>query len=570
MQPSDAKHILVALAWPYANGSLHLGHVASFLGADVLARYHRLRGDKVRFVSGSDCFGTPIAVEAAVQGVGPASIAETYHKEFATTLIDTLSFSYDCYSTTMHPEHIALVQDVFLSLYKKGFIYKKTDIVLFSPTLNRFLPDRFVEGTCPHCGYTAARGDQCDECGRLLETRALKNPRANPKIFSDERLRDEQLEERESEHFYLKLTAFHDTLETLVTTTGGSWRPQAARFTKGFLKQGLQDRAISRDIDWGISVPLKGYEEKKIYVWFEAVLGYLSASKQCSEGDEWRRWWCEKHAQHYYVHGKDNILFHTIILPAILAGYGDDLHLPDTVISSEYLLLEGEQFSTSRSHAVWAHECCQAFDAELIRYFLLAQGPETADMNFQWTTFGELVNGELIGTFGNLVNRICSFTKRQFPDGVSMQKEVSAPAKELLDHAARTRDKVGSAIEQGAFRHALRTIFALAEAGNRFAQTAEPWKIVKKEREVAAHDLATLLHVIHTLSIVIQPFLPKTSATIQTFFTDEVLKSESKDATGGVWKTPSPTAFVVRSVTPLFEKVEEEDIEKQRVLLGGK
>ena len=563
MPSSDQRHVLVALAWPYANGSLHLGHIAAFLGADVLARYHRLKGDSVLFVSGSDCYGTPIAVEAAVRGVPPASIAAAYHEEFKKTLIDDLSFSYDRYAATTDPFHAELVRDLFLRLHECGHIYTKKDIVLFSPSLNRFLPDRFVEGTCPHCGYGAARGDQCDGCGRLLEALSLKNPRANPKVFGDRAVRGDRLEERESEHFYLRLSAFQDKIERFVRGAGEAWRPQAAQFTRKFVEQGLRDRAVTRDTDWGIDIPIDGYEGKKIYVWFEAVLGYLSASKQCGDGDDWKKWWLSDDAHHYYVHGKDNVLFHTVILPAILMGSDDNLHLPDAVFSSEHLLLEGDQFSTSRGHAVWAPDFCASFDPELLRYFLLAQGPETSDTNFQWSSFMELVNGELIGTFGNLVNRVCSFVGKYFPDGVSAGESLDDPTRRLRDAAERTPDDVGACIERGEFRRAFRRLFELAEEGNRFAQQAEPWKVFREDKGRSERDLAALLQVIDTLAVAAQPFLPETSRAIQSFFGSPTAASGAGDATPGSWGRTPPESFTVRSAAPLFQKVEEEAVGRQ-------
>ena len=413
-----SKYVFVASAWPYANGLLHLGHIAAFVGADVLARYHRLKGDQVLFVSGSDCYGTPVALEAVAQGVAPASIAEKYHTSFCESF-DALSFSFDLYTKTTTSEHEKAVQDIFLRLYESGHIYTKVGKALYSPALRRFLPDRFVEGECPHCGFDGARGDQCDSCGALLDSLSLKNPRVNAKMFAGQDVSaDRSLEIRESEHFYLKLTAFQDVLEQWVGSVSGSWRVQAAQFTKGFLKQGLHDRAITRDTDWGVPIPVDGYDDKRIYVWFEAVLGYLSAAMHHhpSGGDDdgWKQWFFSDDAVHYYIHGKDNVPFHSIILPAILKGAGA-YHLPDKLFSSEYLTLEGEQFSTSRGWAVWVPDFLEQFDSELLRYYMLAHGPETADTDFRWSEFGQRVNGELIGTFGNLVNRICSFTPEKFP-----------------------------------------------------------------------------------------------------------------------------------------------------------
>ena len=570
--------MLVAMAWPYANGSLHLGHIASFVGADVLARYHRLKGDKVLFVSGSDCYGTPIALEALAQGVTPESIAEKYHTEFCGTFSD-VSFSFDLYTKTTTPEHQKVVQYIFSTLHEKNYIYTKTEKALYSPALQRFLPDRFVEGTCPYCGFDGARGDQCDECGKLLDPLLLKNPRINPKMLGGKDVSDHSLEVRESEQFYLKLTAFQGMLERWVDSVSDSWRVQAAQFTKGFLKQGLHDRAITRDTDWGVPIPIDGYEGKRIYVWFEAVLGYLSAAMHHHPNpmamhrrlnrestDNWEQWFFSDDAVHYYVHGKDNVPFHSIILPAMLMGASRrrEYHLPDRIFSSEYLTLEGEQFSTSRGHAVWVPDFLKDFDAELLRYYMLAQGPETADADFRWAEFGQMVNGELIGTFGNLVNRICAFTQKNFPDGVSCDGTLDDSAKQLLADTEKGFSVVGAHIEAGQFRQGFREILKIAESANRFAHDTEPWKHLDDTKRVHT-DVSVLLHTIHNLALLAQPFLPKTSEAIQGFFDTNPVRSES-----GVFHTTPAwqyrtllQSFVLQGVQPLFAKIEDAAIQAQ-------
>ena len=557
----SGKQVLVASAWPYANGSMHLGHIASLIGADVLARYHRLRGDRVLFVSGSDCYGTPIALEAIKCGVSPDSIANKYHTEFKETF-KTLSFSFDLYTATTTDEHTKTVQDMFLQLHKKGYVYPKTADALYSPLLERFLPDRFIEGECPKCGEDGARGDQCDACGELLDPLSLRNPRVNADILpAGVSFADATLEVRPSEHFYLKLSAFQDKLEQFVAERGDAWRLNAAQFTKSFLKQGLHDRAITRDTDWGVPVPLPGYGDKRLYVWFDAVLGYVSASQHATPS--WKQWWENPDALHYYVHGKDNIPFHTIILPAILIAHGN-LHLPDRVFSSEYLSLEGQQFSTSRSWAVWVPDFLEHFDAELLRYFFTAQGPETSDVDFNWSEFGQLVNGELIGTFGNLVHRVCSFTVQHFPDGVSGKPESkSQPLCDAIDHAF---ESVGLHIEAGKFRRAFRDVLQVAEMGNRFAHTTEPWKTIADNPQQAQNDLLVLLHTIQSLAILVQPFLPETSRRIQQFFGSHTFSDAGLDNNPlCAWQVRSvPSHLKVSDVKPLFQKIEESEIQARR------
>lgn len=564
----NKKKIFIGLAWPYANGSLHLGHVSAFIGADIIARFHRLNGDDVLLVSGSDCYGTPIAVEAAEKGIKPSAIAERYHEEFQKNLIDGLGFSYDIYTKTTTDQHAKVVQELFLSLYEKGLLYTKTEKALFSPLLGRFLPDRFVEGVCPKCGYNSARGDQCDECGTLLDSLELKSPRINPKILKREGVLSEKdllLEVRESEHFYLKLTALQKPLEEWVEKASGPWRANARSFAKSFLRQGLHDRAITRDTDWGVPVPLPGYESKRIYVWFEAVTGYLSASKLWAEEkstpDAWKEFWQNDDAVHYYVHGKDNIPFHTIIWPALLLAEGG-LHTPDLIFSSEYLNLEGKQFSKSRGWGVWLPEFLETFDPETLRYFLVVNGPESSDANFVWSEYAKLVNGELIGTFGNLVNRVLSFSKSKFPDGLRFVEPLDEESTNLLKLTEDAFSKVGELIRGGEFRAAFRVVLDVAEHGNRFVHNKAPWQKIKDETksdEVEA-DLAVAVQLIRALAILANPFLPKTSAKIHDFFDLDV-----KNAT---WAYPEANKVQgVAQVAPLYKKIEEAEIEEQHTKL---
>lgn len=562
------RKIFIGQAWPYANGSLHLGHVSAFIGADIIARFYRLNGDDVLFVSGSDCYGTPIAVEAAERGIKPSDIANKYHTEFQKNLIDGLGFSYDIYTRTTTDQHTKVVQEIFLDLYNKGYLYIKTAEALYSPLLKRFLPDRFVEGVCPKCGYNSARGDQCDGCGALLDPLELKNPRINPKILKrKERLSNEdcRLEVRESEHFYLKLTALQEILEEWVNKTSGTWRANARSFAKSFLKQGLHDRAITRDTDWGVPIPLPGYESKRIYVWFEAVIGYLSASKNWAEGkgtpNEWKKWWQNDGAVHYYVHGKDNIPFHTIIWPALLFAEGN-LNTPNYIISSEYLNLEGKQFSKSREWAVWLPDFLDAFNPETLRYFLVSNGPESSDASFVWSEYAQRVNGELIGTFGNLVNRIFSFSQKKFPNGLRFATLLCDESTKLLQLIKETFSTVGKLIEEGKFRAALKAVLEVAEHSNRFINSKEPWQKIKDEtkRDEVEADLAVIVQVIRALAILVNPFLPKTSENIYNF-----LGLNIHDET---WTYPKSNKIQkIVQVKPLFKKIEKEEVEQQQFKL---
>lgn len=548
------RKILVAAAWPYANDSLHLGHAAALIGSDVLARYFRLNKDEVLFVSGSDCHGTPITVTASQQGVKPSTIADKYHNEFVKTLIDGLGFSYDIYSKTTTENHRKVVQEIFQKLYQKGYIYPKTEELPYCENCKKFLPDRYIEGECPICHFDSARGDQCDDCGNLMDTIKLINPKCKicgniPKW-------------KQSEHFFLKLSALQDKLKDWVSTSKG-WRINAKKFTANLLDQGLHDRAITRDIEWGIPIPIKGYESKRIYVWFEAVCGYLSASKEWSvsigKKDKWKEFWKNDKAVHFYVHGKDNIPFHTIFWPAVLLSL-EDLHLPDRILSSEYLTLEKKQFSKSRQWAVWLPDFLEEFDSEALRYYLIANGPETSDADFSWDNFQTLTNSELIGNFGNFVYRVLSFIKNNFPEGVQIQETIDNKATEFLDLAQGAFSSAGSAIEAGRFREGLRHVLEVAEHGNRYINDASPWSTIKENRSKAGNDLAVAGQVIKCLAILIEPFLPRSS--------ERICNDVGLDFSKLEWSYPSHGSLIVSDPNPLYKRIETSDIEKQHSRLG--
>lgn len=553
----ENRKILIGAAWPYANGSLHLGHAAALVGSDILARYFRLNGDSVLFVSGSDCHGTPIALEADRLGINPLEIANKYHKEFTETLINGLSFSYDIYTKTTTENHQQVVQEIFLKLYKKGLIYKKTEELPYCGTCNRFLPDRYIEGECPICHFSPARGDQCDGCGNLMSTKQLIDPKC--KICGNTPVW------KESEHFFLKITALQEQLKKWVKKSDG-WRLNAKNFTTELLNQGFNDRAITRDTEWGIPVPLDGYDNKRIYVWFDAVCGYLSASKEWAniigEDDRWKDFWCNDKAIHYYVHGKDNIPFHTIIWPAILF-VTEELHLPDRIISSEYLTLEKKQFSKSRHWAVWLPDFLEKFNFETLRYYLVANGSETSDADFSWKEFASRTNKELIGTFGNFIYRTNSFINKNFPEGINFPEKLDETSSNFIKLSEDTFKLASSAIEAGRFREALRAIFKLTEEGNRYFNDTAPWKSIKIDRKKTEDSLAVSGQVIKCLAILINPFLPKSSQQI----CEEIGQNYSELK----WSYPSFGLLKINNPKTLYKMIDEDDIKREEEnLLGGK
>jgi len=402
-----SKRIFIGVAWPYANGSLHLGQIAgAYLPPDIFARYHRTKGNEVLMVSGSDQHGTPITIKAEQEGKKPSEIVARYHQQFLESW-QKFGISFDLFTTTGTANHAQVSQDIFLTLLDRDYIYKDTVSQPFCPQCQRFLPDRYIEGTCPYCNSSGARGDQCEACGKPLSPAELIDSRcricgATP-TFKD------------TEHFFLKLSAFNERLLAWVKQQT-HWRPNVLNFTTRYLEEGLKDRAITRDIDWGVPVPVDGFENKRIYVWFEAVIGYLSAAKEWAksseDGEKWRAFWQDNKVKSYYFIGKDNIPFHTLIWPAMLMGYDDNLNLPYDVPANEFLTIEGRKLSTSHNWAVWLLDYLSRYDPDPLRYLLSINMPETADTDFSWREFVRRNNDELVATYGNLVHRVLTFVYR--------------------------------------------------------------------------------------------------------------------------------------------------------------
>ncbi len=530
MVKSNKKFIFIGAAWPYANAPLHLGHIASLLPADIIARYYRERGDSVLFVSGSDCYGTPIVIAAANENKKPKEISDYYHNQFKKTLTEGFDFSYDIYTTTLTDNHSKVVQEFFTKLYNGGEIISKEQELPYCPKCKRFLPDRYIEGTCSKCGFINARGDQCDECGAILDAIELIDPKC--KICSTTPIF------KKSVHFFLKLSGKEDFIRSLVDNSKG-WRNNAIGFTKKLINEKFQDRAITRDTNWGVDIPLKGYEDKKIYVWFDAVCGYLSASKELLKNNGWENYWKNSDSIHYYVHGKDNIPFHTIIWPVMLKGFGG-LKLPDRIISSEYLTLEKKQFSKSRNWAVWADEISKVFDSDCLRYYLIINGPENSDSDFTFSDFQKRINNELIGNFANFINRTAQLISNNFSSGVSMKNK-----SEYLIQVESQISEIQKQIELGNLKDALKKIIKFAEDGNKYLAKEEPWKSINTDNELAENTLANCSYVIETINGLLKPFLPKTADKISSIFIRE----------NSCWK--------VKDVKVLFNKIEDAIIEKQ-------
>ncbi len=510
-----AETIHVSVAWPYANGDLHIGHIAgAYLPADIFARYHRLRGNRVLMVSGSDSHGTPILVEAEKRGITPRELFETAHKRFLETQ-KILGISYDLFTHTDTENHHEVAQDIFLKLLERGYLYKDTQKLLYSETQKRFLPDRFVEGTCPVCGYTSARGDQCDNCGNLLDAIELKNPRS--KIDGSTPVI------REAQHYFLDLPKCIEPLREYLASKADFWRPNVLPVSQNKVEH-LAGRPITRDIDWGISVPLTEpeWESKRMYVWFEAVMGYLTASvewaKNIGQPEAWKDWWYNPEARIYNFIGKDNIEFHTIIWPGELIGIGslyDDtgrpLNLPYDVPANEFMNIEGQKFSKSRNWAIWIPDILTRYDADAIRYCVAAAIPESKDADFSWAEFVGRNNNELVAKWGNLCNRILSYTAKNFGGEVPTPGAFHEEDQALLAKIEEGFETIGKLLDAVKIRAALQATMALTDDANAYLERRAPWKRIKEDRADAGTIVYTALRVIDNLKTLWSPFLPHTS-----------------------------------------------------------
>ncbi len=513
------KRILVAVAWPYASGPRHIGHVAGFgVPADIFARYHRLRGSEVLMVSGTDEHGTPVMVAADREGIPPKELADRYNEVIRDDLRD-LGLSYDIFTRTTTRNHHRVTQDLFRTLYEKGYIIEQETVGAFSAATGHTLPDRYIEGTCPYCGYPEARGDQCDNCGRQLDPVDLIEPRSKTDGLPPEF--------RKTKHLFLDLPAFADQLSVWISAQQ-HWRPNVRRFSLNLVEE-LRPRAITRDLDWGVSIPVEGYadrDDKKIYVWFDAVIGYLSASVEWAgnrgEPDAWRAWWQDPAARHYYFMGKDNIVFHSVIWPSMLLGYGaggeigagrGELQLPYDIVSSEFLTMEGRKFSSSRGVVIYVRDFLARYDPDPLRYFLTAAGPETQDTDFTWSEFVRRNNDELVANWGNLVNRTLANAYRNF-GAVPVPGRLTEADEAVLAAVDAGFPTVGDLIESARFRAALSEAMRLSSQVNQYASDQAPWALITTDRERAGTILYVMLRCVDSLKTLLVPFLPFTSQVV--------------------------------------------------------
>ncbi|MDK1028751.1 MAG: methionine--tRNA ligase [Anaerolineae bacterium] len=593
-----SENILIAIAWPYANAEIHVGNITgSHLPGDIVARYHRLKGNKVLMVSGTDSHGTPVTIAADEVGVPVEEVYKKYHETFLE-VFEGYGITYDLFTSTHTENHFNVAQSIFLALKENGFIFPKTSKQWYSASANKFLPDRYVEGTCYICQYESARSDQCDNCGNVLEPEKLINPRANTG--------DGALELRETEHFYLDLSKLEPDVSNFLRQRSKHMREPVLGESLGKIEaEGLKSRPITRDLDWGIPVPVEGWEGKCLYVWFEAVIGYLSAAIEWSrlgaEPEAWRAWWVNSDARQFYFIGKDNIFFHASLWPAELMGAGSEflkifdggdqaLNVPYDVPANQFMNLEGQKISGSRNWAVWGRDALTRYDPDALRYYLTVNMPELKDSDWDWAEFVARNNNELVANWGNLANRVLSFCYKQWDGHIpDLDEKTLRPTDlKLLSTIEAGFESVGSLYDSVKLRAALSECLKLATSVNQYLDTNAPWKQVKEDKVEAGKTIYTALKAIDSLKVLFAPILPFTSEQLNSFFghkrplfgesyTEEISDSlgthkglRYRGAESAHWK-PSELepGAVLNQPAPLFKKLEESVIEEERARLGN-
>ena len=592
------RHILTAVAWPYANGPRHIGHVSGFgVPSDVFSRFQRMNGNRVLMVSGTDEHGTPITVAADAEGVPPREIADRNNRIIVGDL-QSLGLSYDLFTRTTTANHAAVSQEIFLGLLKNGYVFPKTTLGAISPSTGRTLPDRYIEGTCPICGYDGARGDQCDNCGNQLDPTDLINPVS--------KINGETPKFVESEHYFLDLPAFSRTLGDWLATRKG-WRPNVLNFATNLLED-LKPRSYSRDIDWGVPIPLDGWRDrpdKRIYVWFDAVVGYLSASiewaRRSGDPEAWRQWWQTPDSDAYYFMGKDNIVFHAEIWPAQLQGYNGEgdkggspgslgrLNLPTEVVSSEFLTMEGRKFSSSRQVVIYVRDFLARYDADALRYFIAVAGPENQDTDFTWAEFLRRNNDELVAGWGNLVNRTVSMAAKNV-GAVPTPGELTDADRALLATTSGAFAPIGDLLARNRQKAAIGEAMRVVGEANKYLSDQAPWKL---KEDPARRDtvLHTALQAISDCNTLLTPFLPHSAQQVHELLggegvwspAPEIVETEDLDdgspypiitgdyaAASATWASrPLPSGSPLSPPTPIFTKLDDSVVEEELARLAG-
>ncbi|MCL2296086.1 MAG: methionine--tRNA ligase [Methanomassiliicoccaceae archaeon] len=549
--------ICINIAWPYANGPIHIGHLAgSLLPPDIFGRYNRLIGNEVLVVGGSDQHGTPITVTAEKEKSTPAAVADRYHC-INKKAIEDMGIQYSLFSKTHGDNHIEVVQKVFMDLLGKGYLYEKETDQYYCTGCNKFLPDRYVEGTCPNCGAKDVRSDQCDSCGKTFEPGDLENARCihcgnEPGV-------------RSTNHFFFKLSAFS---EQLMEYAGSQdhWRSNVKTFTINWLKEGLVDRAMTRDMSWGVPLPMPGWEDKAIYVWFEALMGYLSTSieysKMVGKPELWKEYWKNPEAKHYYFIGKDNIPFHSIIWPAVLMGIGG-LNLPYDIPANEYLMFNGGKLSKSRGGAIDIPTVLMKYDADAVRYYLSVNMPDTHDTEFTWEDFQTKINSELVSALGNYYHRCLSFTHKNF--GKIPGADAKEGAKEVLDAIRAALEEYNECLSKCDFKKGIKTVMELARFGNRYFDSVKPWALIKSDKDQCGRVMNNNLRIVKALAVMAWPFMPSSSEKIWEYlgYGESIEKSGIAAVTSEL-----PAGKPLSEPIPVYKKIEIESEEEKEEPVG--
>jgi len=552
MSTQQFKRTLVTTALPYANGPVHIGHLAGvYVPADIYVRYKRMKGDEVLFIGGSDEHGVPIAIKAKAEGVSPQEVVDRYHTLIKESFA-RLGIDFDIYSRTTSETHEKTASAFFTKLYESGKLIEQTSEQYYDPEAKQFLADRYITGTCPHCHNERAYGDQCEACGTSLSATDLIDPHSA--------ISGAKPELRETKHWYLPLGDYESFLREWILEGHKEWKPNVYGQCKSWLDLGLQPRAVTRDLDWGIPVPLQGAEGKVLYVWFDAPIGYISNTKELLP-DSWRTWWCDPETRMIHFIGKDNIVFHCIIFPAMLKAEGS-FNLPDNVPANEFLNLEGDKISTSRNWAIWLHEYLDEMPGkeDVLRYVLTANAPETKDNDFTWRDYQARNNNELVAIYGNFVNRALVLTHKYFDGKVPPLGRLTDVDEEMLREVAAIPAELDDQLEHFHFREALKTAMQLARIGNKYLADTEPWKVIKSDPDRVATILHLALQLVGNLSIAFAPFTP--------FSTRRLLSMLQVEEEGFAFSRFGATDLLPEGHqlgTPelLFEKIEDEVIQAQ-------
>lgn len=535
------RNIVIGAAWTYANSDIHLGHICAYMGGDVLARYHRAKGDNVCFVSGTDCHGTPTTERAIRENTTPQEIVGRYHRQYCD-VFNALGMSYDLYTMTADPYHHRSSQEMFLTLQKNGYLYPKTEEASFCPKCGKFVYDREVEVICPKCGEVS-KGDQCGKCDYVFTNQDL--------LHSKCRICGSPTEVKTNTNLYFKLSALEDKLIQHFENCKDNWRKNTINETEKFLKEGLLDRAVTRDLNWGIPIPLSGFDDKRIYVWVEAVWGYVSAvQRYCEEHNlDWHNFWFKQgdgKNKIYMCHGKDNIVFHTIIFPALLLATDERFHLPDHCVSIEFLNAKGEKMSKSKGNGLTMVNMLNRYNPDGIRYFTIANGPEHKDADFSTEIYCSLFNGEVVNKYGNLVNRVVNYKGL---DGFIPQGTLDTV---VIRAVEGTFDTTSACLEKANFRDAITRVMELVDFGNKYFDTAQPWVLFKKEDKTEFYNVMyNCAYIVANLGILMQPFMPFSAEKIRDCFGIDTIDWQPVQLDKDIQLKP---------MSQLFQRVKEEDL----------